>query len=102
MATDKQIAANRANAAKSTGPKSARGKAISARNSARHGALTTTFILQSECPTRFQAFIESFFQEFIRGKNFQFMKNGYKSDTENNHGKRKAEIQLQKAHPIRI
>lgn len=43
MATEKQIAANRANAKKSTGPKSAAGKERSSRNSIKHGlsGLTT-------------------------------------------------------------
>lgn len=37
MATDKQIAANRRNAARSTGPRSLRGKAKSRMNALRHG-----------------------------------------------------------------
>jgi len=37
MATEKQIAANRANAQKSTGPKNAAGKLKSSRNAYRHG-----------------------------------------------------------------
>jgi hypothetical protein len=37
MATEKQIAANRANANKSTGPKSVAGKERSSRNSIKHG-----------------------------------------------------------------
>jgi hypothetical protein len=37
MATEKQIAANRANAAKSTGPRTAAGKKRAARNSFQHG-----------------------------------------------------------------
>ena len=37
MATEKQIAANRANAKKSTGPKSVTGKERSSRNSIKHG-----------------------------------------------------------------
>ena len=37
MATEKQIAANRANAKKSTGPKTALGKLKSSRNAYRHG-----------------------------------------------------------------
>jgi hypothetical protein len=43
--TEKQLAANRRNALKSTGPRSARGKARSSRNSVKHGVLTTTPIL---------------------------------------------------------
>jgi hypothetical protein len=37
MATEKQIAANRANAQKSTGPRTAAGRLKSSRNSFRHG-----------------------------------------------------------------
>ena len=37
MATEKQIAANRANAKRSTGPKTAVGKMASSRNAFRHG-----------------------------------------------------------------
>jgi hypothetical protein len=37
VATEKQIAANRANAQRSTGPKTARGKTASSRNAFRHG-----------------------------------------------------------------
>jgi hypothetical protein len=37
VATEKQIAANRANARRSTGPKSAAGKMVSSRNAYRHG-----------------------------------------------------------------
>src|SRR5258708_3387712 len=37
MASEKQIAANRANAKRSTGPKSALGKSKSSRNAVRHG-----------------------------------------------------------------
>ena len=37
MATEKQIAANRANAKRSTGPRTLAGKTISSRNACRHG-----------------------------------------------------------------
>jgi hypothetical protein len=37
MATEKQIAANRANAKRSTGPKTKRGRQASSRNALRHG-----------------------------------------------------------------
>jgi len=48
MATSaKQIAANRRNALKSTGPKTARGKRISSRNSVKHGAYAQTVVIES-------------------------------------------------------
>ena len=41
--TDKQLAANRANAAQSTGPRSPEGKSRSAQNSRKHGFTASTF-----------------------------------------------------------
>jgi len=43
MATDKQIAANRLNAQKSTGPRSAAGKTQSAQNARKHGFAASVF-----------------------------------------------------------
>jgi hypothetical protein len=64
MATEKQIAANRANAAKSTGAKTPAGKAVSSRNAAKHDLLARSFVLKSECPERFEAFVASFYAEY--------------------------------------
>jgi hypothetical protein len=48
--TEKQLAATRRNALKSTGPRSAKGRARSSRNSIKHGVLTATPILPGiEC-----------------------------------------------------
>jgi hypothetical protein len=46
--TLRQVAANRSNAALSTGPKTSAGKAISARNSVRHGLTGTAFVVASD------------------------------------------------------
>ena len=48
MATERQIKANRNNALKSTGPKSAVGKTISSRNSIQHGFYATTVLLPDD------------------------------------------------------
>jgi hypothetical protein len=48
MATEKQIAAARANGARSRGPKTPEGKARSSRNSARSGTLAHALLLKGE------------------------------------------------------
>jgi hypothetical protein len=50
MATPAQIAANQANSQKSTGPKSADGKARSSRNSFKHGLYAKELVLPNEDP----------------------------------------------------
>ena len=52
--SEAQIAASRANGAKSRGPVTPDGKAISARNSLRHGILAQTAIIDSEDPGQLQ------------------------------------------------
>ncbi len=50
MATEKQIAANRANAQKSTGPRSVEGKIRAARNAVRHALSAGYAVLRIEAP----------------------------------------------------
>ena len=45
--TDKQIAANRGNAGKSTGPVTSAGKAIAARNALKHGLLAKEIVIDA-------------------------------------------------------
>ncbi len=54
MATPNQIRANRANALRSTGPKTPEGKKVCAQNSTRHGMLSQTVVLEGESQTRFE------------------------------------------------
>ncbi len=55
MTTQKQVAANKANAQKSTGPKTPAGKAAVAKNALRHGILSTSLFLEGEDPADFTA-----------------------------------------------
>jgi hypothetical protein len=54
MATDKQFTANRANAKKSTGPKTESGKQISRRNALKHGLTGEAIVIGDEDPTIFE------------------------------------------------
>jgi hypothetical protein len=53
MATPNQIRANRANALRSTGPVTEKGKQIASRNSIRHGMVSQTVVLEGESQDRF-------------------------------------------------
>ncbi len=62
--SDKQLAANRANALKSKGPKTAEGRRNSSLNSTRHGILANAVVLKGESRERFFALVNSFHAEF--------------------------------------
>jgi hypothetical protein len=64
MATEKQIAANRANAKKSTGPNTPGGKYISSRNAATHGCLAESILLPNESAERFRALHTAYLNTF--------------------------------------
>lgn len=64
MSSLKQIEANRANALKSTGPRTKIGKSISSRNSIRHGLLSASVLLEGESAFRFHQLIDSLIAEF--------------------------------------
>ena len=59
MATDKQIAANRLNALKSTGPKTPEGRAAVRLNGVKHGLTAKTLVLPGENESDFIALLES-------------------------------------------
>ena len=62
--SEKRLAANRRNALKSTGPKSAQGKLNTSRNGFKHGLLAKTILLDGESRSRFQEILDSLVDEF--------------------------------------
>ncbi len=54
--SEKQLAANKANCLKSTGPRTPEGKAAASMNAVRHGLFARTLLLPSEDPAEFEAF----------------------------------------------
>jgi hypothetical protein len=64
VATEKQIAANRNNSMKSTGPKTQLGKVIASRNSTRHAFYETTVVLKMEDRKEFVRFSRRLVQAY--------------------------------------
>jgi hypothetical protein len=64
MATEKQIAANRLNAQKSTGPRTPEGRAAVRLNGVTHGLTAETLILKGESEDDFKALFESLEAEY--------------------------------------
>jgi hypothetical protein len=64
MATPNQIAANKANAQKSTGPKTPEGKAKSCINRLSHGFASNTSVMPGEDPDEFRGLLEDFVSEY--------------------------------------
>ena len=62
MATEKQINANRKNAQKSTGPKTAEGKAMVSQNAVKHGLFAQS-VIYGENQAEYEAFHDNFFAE---------------------------------------
>ena len=60
MATDKQIAANRLNAQKSTGPKTPEGRAAVRLNAIKHGLTAQSLVLPGENPEDFDELFQAF------------------------------------------
>jgi hypothetical protein len=64
MATEKQIAANRRNAQKSTGPKTPEGKARCAQNATKHGAYSDRLSTAEASNPRFRRLLKLLRAEF--------------------------------------
>ncbi|MEN6428136.1 MAG: hypothetical protein ABFE13_22535 [Phycisphaerales bacterium] len=63
MATIAQIQANRLNARKSTGPRTAEGKERASQNALKHGLLAAEAVIQGEDPEEFEIYREGMLQE---------------------------------------
>lgn len=63
MASEKQIAANRRNATKSTGPRTSGGKAASSRNALKHGVLSKQALSEYEDIQTFQTLLAKLVEE---------------------------------------
>ena len=66
MATPAQITANRANAQKSTGPRSAEGKSASRFNALKHGIDAASIVIPGEDPAEYEALVAATTTESIR------------------------------------
>src|ERR1019366_4399586 len=64
MATPAQIAANQANAQKSTGPRSVEGKSVSRFNALKHGIDAASIVIPGEDPADYAALADHYLQEF--------------------------------------
>jgi uncharacterized membrane protein len=71
MATEKQIAANRQNAQKSTGPTTERGKRRSRRNAIRHGLMAETVIDVLEDAAAYKALQRAIHSDYRPRSNFE-------------------------------
>jgi hypothetical protein len=64
MATEKQIAANRANAKRSSGPQTPEGKIRSSMNSRKHGLSAKTIVIDGEDPAEFEQLLNDLIKDF--------------------------------------
>ena len=64
MATPAQIAANRANAQNSTGPRSAEGKSVSRFNALKHGVDAASVALPGEDPDAYRAMVDAYNESY--------------------------------------
>jgi hypothetical protein len=65
MASVKQIAANRRNAARGTGPKSAAGKQVARMNALKHGLQAAHVVIPGEDPEEFEALLRGLEEDYL-------------------------------------
>jgi hypothetical protein len=71
MASPAQIAANRENSLRSTGPVTASGKAASSQNALRHGLTSTRVVLPGEDASVFDALRETLLRDYAPANDFE-------------------------------
>ena len=64
MASPAQITANRANAQRSTGPRSAEGKSASSMNALKHGIDAQSIVIPGEDPAEYQALVAAYAEDY--------------------------------------
>ncbi|MFZ9034285.1 MAG: hypothetical protein ACO21J_10090 [Anaerohalosphaeraceae bacterium] len=64
MTSEKQLLANRQNALRSTGPRTAPGKEVASKNATRHGLRAESTVIPGEDPAEFNRFRDELFEEF--------------------------------------
>lgn len=69
MASKKQISANRANAKRSTGPKTAAGKRGARLNALKHGLTAETIVVGDEDPAQFEALRDGYADDYSPATN---------------------------------
>jgi len=65
MTTEAQVEANRTNAQKSTGPRTAEGKAVVAQNALKHGLFAKETVIRGEDEHEFEIYREDLLQQLI-------------------------------------
>ncbi|MHC4518281.1 MAG: hypothetical protein ACYTAS_06820 [Planctomycetota bacterium] len=73
MASQAQIQANRTNAQKSTGPRTAHGKAVVAQNAVKHGLLARQAVIAGEDPGQFETYRDQMLAELNPEGNVESM-----------------------------
>src|SRR5260370_30377070 len=64
MVSEKQLEANRQNARKSTGPRSAEGKFRASRNAVKHGLTAESVVLPNEDPAEYESRLQEWLVHF--------------------------------------
>ena len=65
MSTKAQTKANRKNAQKSTGPRTAEGKAVVSKNAVKHGLFAAEAVITGEDPAEYEAYHDQFLAEMV-------------------------------------